>query len=461
MAVAAAGDRFGSGQSSYLVNKPVMLEPSVPMSATEGDELQLPVTVSMLPEYLPGVKADQAIQWQVNLSSPNAELPLTTQSVTLTGKSPVTIHFPVKVPQGNGPVQLQWQVKAAGTPQGCDLKRAKDAVQLTFPTTPPTPHLREYVWTELPIGQSTALSSMLKHPYRPDGTVQLSFSTSPLAGLAYPLQYLFTYPYGCTEQLSSTVLPWLLQERLQQALGVEFPQAKKAAAVAAEVDKKLSKRRVAPGRYGYWDGDTTGCEFSAYAAMVRFFINGAENEEVLSDLRALVEQIQANEGNTYLNMLVISLLVNDTTEIFNSFYEHAKKNLARLNPQERWILAIAAADAKHPQAADLLKQAQQSNATSTDLHDALPPVQALRAIYAIATEPESPATADMLRNWLQQSAGSYSTWRNAWLTVAVADKEHCDKGKSDKNRSVREKDLQIDAVHKQTRKHRRKRLCRH
>lgn len=421
MAVAAAGDRFGSGQSSYLVNKPVMLEPSVPMSVTEGDELQLPVTVSMLPEYLPGVKADQAIQWQVNLSSPNAELPLTTQSVTLTGKSPVTIHFPVKIPRGNGPVQLQWQVKAADTPQGCDLKRAKDAVQLSFPTTPPTPHLREYVWTELPIGQSTALSSMLKHPYRADGTVQLSFSTSPLAGLAYPLQYLFTYPYGCTEQLSSTVLPWLLQEHLQQALGVKFPQAKKAATIAAEVDKKLSKRRLAPGRYGYWDGDTKGCEFSAYAAMVRFFINGAENEEVLSDMRALVEQIQANAENTYLNMLVLSLLVDDTTEIFNSFYLHAEQNLASLNPQERWILAIAAADAKHPQAADLLKQAQQSSNSPAYLHYALPPVQALRAIYAIATEPESPATADLLRNWLQQSAGCYSTWQNAWLTIAVAE----------------------------------------
>lgn len=421
MAVAATGDCFGSGQSSYVVNKSIMLEPIVPMSATEGDELLLPVTVSMLPDALPGISPEQPIEWLVKLSGTNVELPQTTQSVTLTGKRPVTLHFPVKIPQGNGPVQLQWQVQAAAAPQGSALNRMRDAVELSFNTTPPTPHLREYVWAELQGGKSATLSQWLKNPYRDGGNVQLSLSTSPLSGLGYPLQYLFTYPYGCTEQLSSTVLPWLLKKPLEQALGVQFPTEHDPDAIAAEVDARLKKRRIAPGCYGYWDSSTETSEFSAYAIMVRYFISKQDKNELMEDVKALYQQTLDGKENVYLNLLVLNILLDDSKEIFNAVYERSQPLLSKLNSQQKWILAIAASAAKHPDAAKLLAEAQNSTESIFSTQYALPPVDALKALYATETEPNSPATADMLRQWLQQSNGSYSTWRNAWLTLIVSE----------------------------------------
>lgn len=417
MAVAAAGDKFGSAQAAYLVTKPVMLEPVAPMSAAEGDELLLPVTVSMLPDSLPEAQNNQPIDWSVSISGTGADLPQPTKSLTLTGNKPGTIHFPVKV-TGTGPVQLQWNVQPVSAPQGSALARAKDAVQLSFAATPPTPHLREYVWAELRNGQSSGTAKWLKNPYRADSSLQLSFSTSPLAGLGYPLQYLLTYPYGCTEQLSSTVLPWIMKDLLQQALGVQYPVDKDVDKILVEVDAKLKARRLAPGRYGYWDGDRTPSEFSAYAVLVRAFMNGLDSEVALSDIKGLEEQIRSNEGNTYLNLLILSMLSQEEEELFNIVYERSQKERKALTPNELWILATVATAIKHSAAAELTSRAKQAD-KAIDYSYALPPTDILKVLHSMEGGADTSTTVRMLSELIQKSAGQYSTWRNGWLTLLI------------------------------------------
>lgn len=433
MAVAAAGDKFGSAQTAYLVNKPVMLEPVAPMSAVEGDELLLPVTVSMLPDSLPEAQNNQSIDWSVSISGTNTDLPQPTKSLTLTGNKPVTIHFPVKM-KSTGPVQLQWRVQPVSAPQGSELSHAKDAVQLSFNATPPTPHLREYVWTELRNGQSSSTAKWLRNPYRADGSLQLSFSTSPLSGLGYPLQYLFSYPYGCTEQLSSMVLPWLLKEPLQQTLGVQYPADKDAEKIAEEVNKKLQNRRLAPGRYGYWDGDRESCEFSAYAVMIRAFMNGLEAEETVNDMNGLAEQIRADEGNTYLNLLVLSIMNTDVKELFDIVYERAQKEPKALSSQRLWLLATTASSIKHPAAEELTRRAKESD-RKLSYDYALPPVDILQVMHAIECGADDTATVRMLSELLQKSAGQYSTWRNGWITLLVS-AYSIESGQADKKSDV-------------------------
>lgn len=417
MAVAAAGDKFGSAQAAYLVNKPVMLEPVVPMSATEGDELVVPVTVSMLPDSLPEAQNNQPIDWSVSISGSGVDLPQSTKSVTLTGNKPTTIHFPVKV-NGAGPVQLQWNVQPISAPQGSALSHAKDAVKLSFEATPPTPHLREYIWAELRNGKSAGTANWLKNPYRADSSVQLSFSTSPLAGLGYPMQYLFTYPYGCTEQLSSTVMPWIMKDLLQQALGVQYPVDKDVNKILDEVDAKLKARRLAPGRYGYWDGDRTLSEFSAYAVLVRAFMNGLDSDEALSDIKGLEDQIRSNEGNTYLNLLILSMLTQEEEELFNIVYERSQKERKVLNPNELWILATVATAINHSAAAELTRRAEQAD-KSVDFTYALPPLDILKVLHSMEGGADTSTTVRMLSELIQKSAGQYSTWRNGWLTLLI------------------------------------------
>ena len=412
MAVAGAGDKFGAGESSYQVNKPIMLEPIAPMSATEGDEILLPVTVSMLPGQLPAGSGD-SLRWQVSLSGQNVDIPQPSQSVTLCGNSPATLHFPIRV-QKAAPTQLQWRVQAADAAPGSPLAPVRDAVELSFDAVPPSPHLREYVWAKLTNGQSGRLNNWLRNAYRAGSPVQLTMSTSPLAGLGYPLQYLFTYPYGCTEQLCSTVIPWLLREELQETLGLSFPEDKRPSHIIAEVKHKLLARKLDSGRFSYWDGGHETSEFSPYAV----FILNIMGEHSWSDFNALKQQITDGSGNCYLSLLVLSISNKLGTSELNAVLQREGKNLHKLSANQKWILAICAAQLNHRRAAELHKLAQQANESTRSSHT-LPPLQALRTLYAIGSAPKAPATEKLLRDYLQHSAGQYSTWRNAWMLLCV------------------------------------------
>lgn len=412
MAVASAGDKFGAAQSQYIVNKPIMLEPAAPLSATEGDELLVPVTVSMLPEAIPGGRA--SIKWQVNMTANNAELTAPSQTITLNSNSPVTIHFPIKVKEA-GPVELQWNIQAADAPPDSPLSKLKDAVQLRFNAVPPTPHLRESIWQELKSGQSGQLSNWLRNSYRTGTPTELTFSTSPLGGLGQQLKYLYTYPYGCTEQLCSTVLPWILREDLQKTLGLQFPTEKNPAAIIAEVKSRLLRRKLRDGEYGYWDGDKTPCSFSAYAVLIMHLMG----EDTLKARMFLRSQLLEGAGERYLNLMVLALCNDLKNNDLESVINRATSERRALSPQENWVLAFCAASINHPLTQQLYQAALDDKRTVAweDYH--LPPLVALKNLFAVSNAPSAPSTAAELRSYLQRSMNLHSTWRNAWMLLTI------------------------------------------
>lgn len=87
MAVVLAGDSdFGNGEGAYVVNKPIMLEPAPPFTATAGDSLNIPVTVSQT-----GTRKGK---WTVTLKSNDiAAVPQPTQTLTLEGNQPKNTGF--------------------------------------------------------------------------------------------------------------------------------------------------------------------------------------------------------------------------------------------------------------------------------------------------------------------------------------------------------------------------------
>lgn len=414
MAVASAGDKFGAGQAQYTVKKPIMLEPIAPMSATEGDELDLPVTVSMLPDDMPTGYTDKAVTWRVSMSGSNVELPTTTQTVTLSSNEPVTIHFPIKVKE-TGPVKLQWSIQAEDAEQNAQLRRVKDAVELSFQAVPPTPFLREIIFTELPGNRSANLNNWLQRAYRNGTPAELTFSPSPLIGMSEQLNYLFTYPYGCTEQLCSTALPWILRENLQHALGLNYPKDKDSAAILAEVKRKLQQRKLGPAKYRYWDDDSTPTAFSAYAVLISHLMG----EYCFSDFYVLKTSILEKNTEPYLGLLVLALCDKLDKTLFDMVLNRINKERLATSPQENWVLAYCAGSIGHPQAAELIKRANADNRSVVFENYHLPPLATLQALFAARFAADSPVTITRLRRCIQNSPGRYSTWRNAWMILAV------------------------------------------
>ena len=424
MAVAATDDKFGSGEAAYHVTKPVMLEPAAPMSATEGDELMLPVTLSMLPGELPEASNGAPIRWVVGMTGFNAEVPQRVQTVTLRGDEPVTIHFPVKVTR-TGTVKLQWAVQAESAPQGSVLSRCYDGVQLSFDAVPPMPYIRQNFSAVIQPGQTGNLGQWMRGDFRPESKVELTFTTSPLGGIGYPLQYLFTYPYGCSEQLCSTAIPWIFREELKTALGVAFPEDKDADALLAEVDARLERRRVKNGEYKvggsgytYWDGAGEACGFSPYVAMVRLMMGKGVNNQY-QDGGILRNALLADKNEPVMALVGLALTGKVSKDNVDLLLKRLEKRNSAMSAQERWSLALAARIAGHNQAAALKKKAQAAGASALeDYH--LPPLRALQCLLAVEESPKSASTAEMLRRYVLDEAGHYSTWRNAWMALSVA-----------------------------------------
>lgn len=95
--------------------------------------------------------------------------------------------------------------------------------------------------------------------------VEATISTSPLV-LIFGLQrYLDNFPYGCTEQLTSKALPWLVMNSLPWFSSESGPIHEKINTTI----QMLSQRQMSNGGFSYWPGlsDNSANSFASVYAM--------------------------------------------------------------------------------------------------------------------------------------------------------------------------------------------------
>ncbi len=256
VALSADGESFGKAEGEFLVNQPLMLTAGTPFFMSCGDKLLLPLTVTN--------NTDEAGRWNITLSGAG-DTPA--QAVELAARSTATLYFEV-VAGEEGESVLQW---TASSDSGAD------AVEGRFPVRYPAPLLKEaHRFVVEAGGEGAKVADMLAAEVAAAtrGSIELQYSTSPLLHLAGSLDFLLTYPYGCTEQRSSALLPWLLYDRLapfcpQMAL-TPADEARKI------IDKSIAQilaRQQKDGGLSYWmpeEGEEAeSCPWaSAYAALV-------------------------------------------------------------------------------------------------------------------------------------------------------------------------------------------------
>lgn len=439
-AVAASGaDQFGRTTSAYEVNQPVMLEPQVPMAAAQGDKLYLPVTVSMLPDQIPGLSDDATVRFRLTAESGNAVAEETAHTVELTGNKPVTVTMPVHLPQ-TGTAALTWTVQPADEEEqrlGEQAKRMRDAVKLSFPVEPARPWLREYFTTSMQPGMVLRPQDFVTLKFKPGTNMKIHFSTHPLAAAAGSLDYLFRYPYGCTEQLSSALLPWLLADDLKDLPGFSLPEGDKPDKVIAKTLAKIRERRVTPGRvsgFRYWEGSRgASAEFTPYVLMVLqvaekhgYRMNDLE-KSMLDSLGLAVRGSDA-KGNM-ISLLPLAL----SGKLSSSKLDEVLKTHQAMQEDAIWMAACAAAIIGDPRAASLADRARAAH----DKPEIAPgvkgrvtptveqlrlrvPCEVLSLLYRHYSNPDDAAlltdAATVLR---ERSRGYMSTWECGWNCILI------------------------------------------
>lgn len=270
VAVSRCGKRFGQAEGEFRVNQPVMMTPGTPLFMSVGDRLRLPLTITN--------NTDRDDTWQVSLEGAGAP-----QSITLKAGITGTLFFDFTAAT-EGENTLRWTAVAAA---------GGDAVEGSFPVRFPAPVLNETHHLVLSAGaEPLKLASLpaaeLAHAAR--SAVQTELSANPLLHLSSAMDFVLSYPYGCTEQTVSGLLPWIFHARLapfSPAMQSVSPQ--EANKVITDAVDKLFKRQQEDGGLGYWSDSRESCLWaSAHAALV--FTIAAEQgiplpEEKMQQLR--------------------------------------------------------------------------------------------------------------------------------------------------------------------------------
>jgi len=251
MAVAVtAGDRYGSGQSSFLVTRPLVARPALPRFVREGDR------------FLAGVVVNQRAG-----GTPRVQVEARSTGIRIEGDR----RKQAQLAAGRGAeVRFDFRATAADSAHfqfAATAGEHRDAVALAVPVRP---WFHPLAATIASVVRDTASAEfVLRDDLDPDRSrIDISFGSTPIALINGMRHHLRIYPYQCTEQVSSIALPLIALYRMRNEMGMEA----EAARLHREVDnavRVLLRRQTSSGGIGYWGGASwTTPWMSSYAGRV-------------------------------------------------------------------------------------------------------------------------------------------------------------------------------------------------
>lgn len=247
MAVATSdSDRFGFGQESIVTSRPLMARPALPRFLRAGDAIDAGVILT-----------------SKSLPAQTVEVKLDAKGLLVQGDATRRVNVPA-----NGSVEVRWSIGAphAGKASLAFHARspsARDDVtierEIEVPASPEAVAL--YGDTETAVAEQLGdLVGM-----RTDtGGLDLRIASTALVGLDGGVDALMQYPYGCTEQLTSRMVPLVALADLTRDYGVKLPGD--PSAIVDEALVKILKAQRADGSFGYWPDSVRGDTWlTAYA----------------------------------------------------------------------------------------------------------------------------------------------------------------------------------------------------
>ncbi|CAF3824365.1 unnamed protein product [Rotaria sordida] len=252
-AVATNDKQYGLSEMSFTVQLPIMIRPSPPSFLNYGDIAHFSVILQN--------QTDLSLPLYAGLRATNAKL-LTSQttqqavgySIVLQPSKRVALIFPIST-HHSGTARFQFVVSTVANESSASFG---DAIELSLPVF--TPATSEAFATYGDISEEEVILQPIKTPENviPQfGELSITTSSTALASLTDAIISLYTYPYECTEQLSSRILGiQSLWDVLQAFHCKDLPDVS-VLKTKLESDMKILKgRQYSNGGFGYWTNRT-------------------------------------------------------------------------------------------------------------------------------------------------------------------------------------------------------------
>jgi uncharacterized protein YfaS (alpha-2-macroglobulin family) len=248
----------GSNKYSFLANKDILVRPVLPRFMSRDDQMQVSALVHNYTD------SDQSLQ-----------VKLEAEGLRITDASEKSVNIP-----SQGSQQINWQI-VVGKVDSAKLSftaianggQRGDSIEQTLPvqeaSMPENVALGdvindqtkkiEQVW--LPVGLNPE-----------NGTLKITAAATLAGAINDGLKYLVSFPYGCSEQLASAILPNVAAKRL-----INTGKFKLEGVTTAEIDKnvqtglqELYKNQQSNGGFGLWGNSSTNAWLTAYVTNTLF-----------------------------------------------------------------------------------------------------------------------------------------------------------------------------------------------
>ena len=248
-ALAANDQQYGLGEMSFTVQLPIMVRPSPPRFLNYGDTAHFSVILQN--------QTDLSLLLHAGLRATNAKL-LTSQtnqqtvgySIVLQPSKRAALKFSVSTIH-SGTARFQFVISTVKNDTGASFG---DAIELSIPVF--TPATSEAFATYGDICEEKVVLQPIKAPENvlPQfGELSITTSSTALASLTDAIISLYTYPYECTEQISSRLLGiQTLWDVLQAFQCKDLPEISVVKTKLESDMNKLKGRQYSNGGFGYW-----------------------------------------------------------------------------------------------------------------------------------------------------------------------------------------------------------------
>lgn len=304
MAVAWSRTKLGSLERALTVRDPVPAQLALPRFLAPGDES----AVTLLVDNVEGEEGD----YNVGVSGDGSVNIDSTEVIALAEGEKSTRVIPFSAAR----VGISRVALAVSGPENFSVTRDYP-IQVRTPYFPVTEISRK----QLQPGENLSLDRSLVSSFAP-GSSAVSVSFSKLAGVdpGPLLDSLYRYPYGCTEQLTSSAMPLLFVDVLGNELGRD--SARNIRPRVQKAINKLLDRQSPGGEFGLWREGDGGATAWIGAYVVDFLYRASQEgyavpQAALQNAYIALEKIARTDRWTYVNYqrrAYESSQSNDTTD---------------------------------------------------------------------------------------------------------------------------------------------------
>ena len=420
--VASKQNQFGTGESAFEINKPVMVEASLPHFANLGDKLVLRGVLHNTTD----LAGEADVELQLDAMAKAGEVK---RHVTLPAHGSVPIDFPTEI-VATGKAQWRWSVHFVSTDKKTEFH---DALQSEVNVGYPAPLLRE-VETKR-VESNDAELKRISDPQILEGIGQatVDVANTRVIELRESLRYLLHYPYGCVEQTTSSLLPWLMVRDLRATL----PELAKtdveiADAVNRGVDLLMSMQ-TSTGGLSFWPGGREpilwGSAYGGLALAVaqkqKFSVPEAETKRLFGYLSGQLRGMAKDATGYGLSaqcLAVYTLAIAGQPE--PAYHDLLFQKRAKLSAEDRVLVALAVIESKGPKAMidELLRAPTSSDAYIDQFFGSVARENALHLLAWTLHEPRSPRVDELaVELFRRRSNGHWNTTQaNAWSLLALS-----------------------------------------